>query len=54
MLATVTLIIVIGSLMLAVIDEKIRPQFMDLTKFVVGTYSGLLIPRSGSNDRDTP
>ncbi|MBW4687287.1 MAG: hypothetical protein KME40_19785 [Komarekiella atlantica HA4396-MV6] len=53
-LATVTVIMVIGSLMLAVIDEKSRPQFMDLTKFAVGTYSGLLIPRSRSNERDTP
>ncbi|MBD6616043.1 hypothetical protein FNW02_09430 [Komarekiella sp. 'clone 1'] len=51
-LATVTVIMVIGSLMLALIDEKSRPQFIDLTKFAVSTYSGLLIPRSGSNDRD--
>ncbi len=27
---------------------------MDLTKFTVSTYSGLLIPRSESNDRNTP
>jgi hypothetical protein len=53
-LAAVTLIMVIGSLMLAVIDDKSRPQFIDLTKFAVGTYSGLLIPRSRSDDRDTP
>lgn len=53
-LAAVTLIMVIGSLMLAVIDDKSRPQFIDLTKFAVGTYSGLLIPRSRSDDSDTP
>ncbi len=45
-LDTVMLITLIGSLMLAVIDEKSRPQFLDLTKFAVGTYIGLLIPRS--------
>lgn len=45
-LAAVTLIMVIGSLTLAVIDEKSRSQFMDLTKFAVGTYIGLLIPRT--------
>ncbi|MEH2463619.1 hypothetical protein [Nostoc sp.] len=49
-LAVVTLIMVIGSLTLAVIDEKSRPQFLDLTKFAVGTYIGLLIPRSRSSD----
>jgi hypothetical protein len=53
-LATVMLIMVIGSLTLAVIDEKSRPQFLDLTKFVVGTYIQLLIPRSRSNDRNEP
>jgi|GEM_PF-3235526 len=53
-LATVMLITVIGSLMLAVIDEKSRPQFLDLTKFALSTYIELLIPRSRSSDRDTP
>jgi hypothetical protein len=53
-LANITLIMVIGSLTLAVIDEKSRPQFLDLTKFVVGTYIQLLIPRSRSNDRNEP
>ncbi|BAZ28143.1 hypothetical protein NIES4074_05740 [Cylindrospermum sp. NIES-4074] len=48
-LAAVTLIMVIGSLTLAVIDEKSRSQFIDLTKFAVGTYIGLLIPRSKGN-----
>ncbi len=51
-LSVVTLITVTGSLSLAVIDEKSRPQFMDLTKFAVGTYVGLLIPRARSNDSD--
>ncbi|MEH1967328.1 hypothetical protein [Nostoc sp.] len=51
-LAVVTLIMVIGSLTLAVIDEKSRPQFLDLTKFAISTYIELLIPRSRSNDRD--
>ncbi|MGF1937874.1 MAG: hypothetical protein RM347_026410 [Nostoc sp. ChiQUE02] len=51
-LAVVTLIMVIGSLTLAVIDEKSRPQFLDLTKFAISTYIELLIPRSRLNDRD--
>ncbi|MDZ8031084.1 hypothetical protein [Nostoc sp. DedSLP04] len=51
-LAVATLIMVIGSLTLAVIDEKSRPPFLDLTKFAVGTYIGLLIPRSKLSDRD--
>ncbi|MBG1243839.1 hypothetical protein [Nostoc sp. NZL] len=51
-LAVVTLIMVIGSLTLAVIDEKSRPPFLDLTKFAVGTSIGLLIPRSRSSDGD--
>lgn len=37
-LATVMLITVIGSLTLAVIDEKSRPQFLDLTKFAIYRY----------------
>ncbi|MBD2340185.1 hypothetical protein H6G64_24775 [Calothrix sp. FACHB-156] len=49
-LAVVTLIMVIGSLSLAIIDEKSRPQFLDLTKFAVGTYVGMLIPRSKANE----
>jgi hypothetical protein len=51
-LGVVTLIAVTGSLSLAVIDVNSRPQFMDLTKFAVGTYVGLLIPRARSNDSD--
>lgn len=52
-LAAVMMIMVIGSLTLAVIDEKSRPQFMELTKFAVGNYIALLIPRSSSNDTDS-
>jgi hypothetical protein len=51
-LGIVMLITVIGSLTLAVIDEKSRPQFLDLTKFAVGTYVGLLIPRSRLNESE--
>lgn len=51
-LAVVTLIMVIGSLTLAIIDEKSRPQFLDLTKFAVGTYVGMLIPRSRLKESD--
>ncbi|BBD69856.1 hypothetical protein NIES4072_28090 [Nostoc commune NIES-4072] len=51
-LAVITLIMVIGSLTLAVIDEKSRPQFLDLTKFAISTYIEFLIPRSRSSDRD--
>ncbi|RCJ38340.1 hypothetical protein A6770_13395 [Nostoc minutum NIES-26] len=52
-LAAVTVIMVIGSLTLAAIDEKSRPQFIELTKFAVSTYIGLLIPQSRSNDTDS-
>ncbi len=43
------LVAVVGSLAIAIIDEKSRPQFLDLTKFAVGTYVGLQIPCSKSN-----
>lgn len=46
-LGLIVLISVTGSLILAIIDEQSRPQFIDLTKFAVGTYVGRL-PRSGS------
>ena len=49
-LAFVMLITVIGSLYLAIIDTNSRPQFIDLTKFAVGTYLGLLIPRSSNSN----
>ena len=49
-LAAVMLITVMGSLYLAIIDTNSRPQFIDLTKFAVGTYLGLLIPRSSNSN----
>ncbi len=49
-LAVVTLIAVTGSLYLAIIDPNSRLQFIDLTKFAVGTYVGLLIPRSPNSN----
>lgn len=44
-LALVVLVLVSGSLVLAVIDESTRPAFADLTKVAVGAYIGLLIPK---------
>ncbi|WP_181256674.1 hypothetical protein [Merismopedia glauca] len=44
-LGTVMLVTVIGSLYLAIIDPNSRNQFLDLTKFAVGTYVGLQIPK---------
>jgi len=38
-------LLVSGSLLLAVVDEKTRPTFADLTKIALGGYMGLLIPR---------
>jgi len=49
-LAVVMLITVIGSLYLAIIDTNSRDQFIDLTKFAVGTYVGLLIPKSSNSN----
>ncbi|MGK7895031.1 MAG: hypothetical protein AB4372_15770 [Xenococcus sp. (in: cyanobacteria)] len=49
-LAIVMLITVMGSLYLAIIDTNSRPQFIDLTKFAVGTYLGLLIPRASNSN----
>lgn len=49
-LAIVTLITVTGSLYLAIIDPNSRSQFIDLTKFAIGTYVGLLIPRSSNSN----
>lgn len=43
-LGTVVLLLVFGSLVLAVIDPSTRPMFGDLTKVVVGAYMGLHIP----------
>lgn len=49
-LGIVMLITVLGSLYLAIIDINNRSQFIDLTKFAVGTYVGLLIPRSSNSN----
>ena len=46
-LGAVVLLLVIGSLVLAVIDPSTRPMFGDLTKVVVGAYIGLYIPAPG-------
>jgi hypothetical protein len=43
-LGAVVLLLVLGSLVLAVIDPSTRPMFGDLTKVVVGAYIGLYIP----------
>ncbi|HBL59145.1 MAG TPA: hypothetical protein DDZ80_11680 [Cyanobacteria bacterium UBA8803] len=50
-LAVVILILVIGSVILAVIDQSTRPAFADLTKVTLGAYIGLLIPnKNREND----
>ncbi|MGL5942433.1 MAG: hypothetical protein ACRC2S_19060 [Waterburya sp.] len=49
-LAVVMLITVIGSFYLAIIDPNSRSQFLDLAKFSVGTYVGLLIPKSSTSN----
>jgi hypothetical protein len=46
-LGAVVLLLVLGSLVLAVIDPSTRPMFGDLTKVVVGAYIGLYIPAPG-------
>ena len=43
-LAVVILILVIGSVILAVIDQSTRTAFADLTKVTLGAYIGLLMP----------
>ena len=43
-LGAVVLLLVLGSMVLAVIDPSTRPMFGDLTKFAVGAYIGLYIP----------
>lgn len=41
----VVLVLVSGSVVLAVIDESSRPAFADLTKIAVGAYlGGQLVP----------
>ena len=44
-LTLVVLILVVGSLILAVMDENFRPAFADLAKVGVGGYIGWMIPR---------
>lgn len=44
-LAVVVLLLVCGSILLAFMDPGTRPTFADLTKFALGAYMGLLIPR---------
>ena len=43
-LSVMVLVLVSGSLVLAVIDPSTRPMFGDLTKVAVGAYIGLHIP----------
>jgi hypothetical protein len=50
-LAVVILILVIGSVILAVIDQSTRPAFADLTKVTLGAYIGLLMPNKKSGER---
>jgi len=44
-LTTIVLVLVSGSLMLAVIDKDSRSAFADLAKVGVGGYIGLLMPK---------
>jgi hypothetical protein len=46
-LGAVVLLLVLGSVVLAIIDPSTRPMFADLTKVVVGAYIGLYIPAPG-------
>ncbi len=50
-LAFVVLILVFGSLVLAVIDPSTRGTFTDLTKVAVGTYIGFHIPAPNQRNR---
>jgi threonine/homoserine/homoserine lactone efflux protein len=50
-LAVVILILVIGSVILAVIDQSTRPAFADLVKVTLGAYIGLLVPNKKSRER---
>ncbi len=45
-LGIIVLILVLGSLILAVLDKDSRPFFADLAKVGVGTYIGLSIPQT--------
>lgn len=42
--SVVVLLLVVGALALAVLDEKFRPTFGDLAKVGVGGYLGQLFP----------
>ena len=44
----VVLLLVVGALTLAVLDEKFRPTFGDLAKVGVGGYLGQLLPQKSS------
>jgi hypothetical protein len=44
-LGLISLILVVGSAIIAFIDPTMRSPFTDLTKVAVGAYMGLLIPR---------
>lgn len=48
-LAVIVVILVSGSLSLALIDKDSRSAFTDLAKVGVGGYIGLLIPRQKSS-----
>jgi hypothetical protein len=48
-LAAIVLLLVTGSLILAVIDDNYRDAFADLTKVALGAYIGLLIPNRSFN-----
>ncbi len=43
-LGFVVIVLVSGSLVLAILDPSTRATFTDLTKIAVGTYIGLQIP----------
>lgn len=48
-LAVIVLVLVSGSLLLAVVDEGYRDAFADLTKVALGAYIGLLVPNRSLN-----
>ena len=46
LLTLIILILVIGSLVLAIIDSSFRPAFADLAKVTMAGYLGWMMPRS--------
>jgi hypothetical protein len=50
-LGAVVLLLVFGSLVLAVLDSSTRPMFMDLTKLVVAAYIGRSMPVLGQKSQ---